>query len=625
MFDDSDSDDDLFGSPSLKSSSAPTPSKQQQKPQPKKKSLFDDDDGDLFGRKDAPDVDLFGATATKPKFTNLFDDEPPDDDGLFGDSKSKSKTGSTVSSIFGDQKSSLFSEKKSESELIKESKKEPEKSVFKEPAKVDKPTEKKSISKGLFDDTEDSDLFSTVPKVSPTVNTASTLDKNSAKSNTSSGSKGLLDDTEDSNLFGSSTLSKNILEKNVVIEKLSDSLFVDSKEPTDLFSASKNQVEEKPSKPSTLFKDELKASTSDSIFENETVAAKSNSLFEDKTTTSKSDSLFADKPKASKANSLFADEPESSKTDSLFGDKLKTSKPKKLTTSIFDDSDDDEDLFSSSKKKNQPSSSLFEDNKSIEVTKAMEGEKNVEGTVVEKQPEEKVKDLPKATKKDLPTSPKIVKKVIDKNSIFDDDDDDDDLFGEKKKKSIVKDEPKEKIAKKDIDEVKKESSNENKIKTEVPKKPDLASKKAVFAEIQKKLEMHKLLDPERAPKLTRPDKPTKPEPSVVDGAVSSKKEPPKTLKLIDPAKPPSPTEDSPTNQQALKKPAVSGKIKNLQGKMGALKMLSPTDSPPTWRKSNEEKSSNDDEQEHTPELPSSDASTPTMPSGASSPHTSGKC
>ncbi|KAI4491993.1 hypothetical protein M0802_010196 [Mischocyttarus mexicanus] len=48
------------------------------------------------------------------------------------------------------------------------------------------------------------------------------------------------------------------------------------------------------------------------------------------------------------------------------------------------------------------------------------------------------------------------------------------------------------------------------------------------------------------------------------------------------------------NSQMPRRTAVSGKIKDLMGKMGDLKILSPTDTPPLWRKS-EEKTDEEDE------------------------------
>ncbi|OAD54397.1 WASH complex subunit FAM21, partial [Eufriesea mexicana] len=61
-----------------------------------------------------------------------------------------------------------------------------------------------------------------------------------------------------------------------------------------------------------------------------------------------------------------------------------------------------------------------------------------------------------------------------------------------------------------------------------------------------------------------------------------KKSPPKSLDIHTTTTMPPPD----TNNQGAKR-AVSGKIKNLMGKMNDLKMLSPMDTPPVWRKSKE--------------------------------------
>ncbi|KAK2588426.1 hypothetical protein KPH14_004425 [Odynerus spinipes] len=70
--------------------------------------------------------------------------------------------------------------------------------------------------------------------------------------------------------------------------------------------------------------------------------------------------------------------------------------------------------------------------------------------------------------------------------------------------------------------------------------------------------------------------------------LENKKHPPTTLNIR--AATSSPPDD---NSQAPRR-AVSGKIKDLMGKMGDLKILSPTDTPPLWRKS-EEKTDEEDE------------------------------
>lgn len=71
--------------------------------------------------------------------------------------------------------------------------------------------------------------------------------------------------------------------------------------------------------------------------------------------------------------------------------------------------------------------------------------------------------------------------------------------------------------------------------------------------------------------------------------IENKKHPPTTLNILTTTTPLL-TED---NSQVLRR-AVSGKIKDLMGKMGDLKILSPTDTPPLWRKS-EEKTDEEDE------------------------------
>ncbi|XP_043499650.1 WASH complex subunit 2 [Polistes fuscatus] len=71
--------------------------------------------------------------------------------------------------------------------------------------------------------------------------------------------------------------------------------------------------------------------------------------------------------------------------------------------------------------------------------------------------------------------------------------------------------------------------------------------------------------------------------------VDNKKHPPTTLSIR--ATTSSSIED---NSQMPRRTTVSGKIKDLMGKMGDLKILSPTDTPPLWRKS-EEKTDEEDE------------------------------
>lgn len=75
-----------------------------------------------------------------------------------------------------------------------------------------------------------------------------------------------------------------------------------------------------------------------------------------------------------------------------------------------------------------------------------------------------------------------------------------------------------------------------------------------------------------------------------DGA-TKKNSPPRTLDIHS-ITPPSTEELS--NQQQVPRRSVSGKIKNLMGKMGDLKILSPMDAPPLWRKSDDKTDEDED-------------------------------
>lgn len=71
---------------------------------------------------------------------------------------------------------------------------------------------------------------------------------------------------------------------------------------------------------------------------------------------------------------------------------------------------------------------------------------------------------------------------------------------------------------------------------------------------------------------------------------TKKNSPPKTLSIRTTSSPPSEEQ----NSQQVPRKSVSGKIKNLMGKMGDLKILSPMDAPPLWRKS-EDKTDEDED------------------------------
>lgn len=609
LFDDSDSGDDIFasaspGSRSLKSSDR-TPSKAKTQ---KKISLFDDDDDDLFGPKDAPDVDLFAAAPVKSlsKVTDGLFVEPSADGGLFGETpktSEKSISSATVSSLFGEASNSEGTSKDSVHSLFGDKSKKASDtktsgdSLFDDSSK--KTSDSKSIGDSLFGETSKSVSSESKESAKESV---SGLFKEPAKSVSAESKEPTKEPV--GGLFKEPAKVEKVQEK-----KSSKGLFEDS-EDSDLFPKVAKPAPEKisnsyPSSSQSLFQD-----TPDS----DLFGSSSTSILEKNIVEKSSDSLFG---KPEKPTALFGSSTKSAGQNSpkdLFGDKPK---PKKLATSIFDDSDeDDQDLFGGSsfakKGNNKQSPSIFEQDKIMDSAKSMDEEKNKaepEKASVEKKDKKKAEDAPNNSKA-TPKTSKATPKAPVSSSIFDDDSDDD-LFGDRKKKA-EKSNDKVKHTKK---EPKEEKKPETKKKTEPAAKPEPPSQKAILAEIKQKLEKHNIVVPSESP-AKKPESQ-----SAVDGAVSSKKEPPKTLKIQ--MNLPLPSEPS-QQQPAPKKPPVSGKIKNLQGRIGDLKILSPTDTPPLFRKNNnnEEKAKDDDEKEA--DLGSSEASSPSLTSGGSSPQTSGE-
>lgn len=557
LFDDSDSDSDLFASASPSSlrsqrSSEPTPSKTTSASgagkKQTKKSIFDDDeddDEDLFGVKDAPDLDLFNSAPVK-SLSKLPDELFPSTGGLFGDKINSSAK--KVDSLFGDDEGDLFGEVK-KSNLFGEA---VEDDLFGNSKKIESKKLKSEVEStkvtpsSLFSEETDDDLFGATKKTVGSVNQA----KRENSSNSISDSTPKVDSDEQASKKSNPVIGEEKvgLPDEDLFAGVSKKTTVEQKKDTEL------------SKQPPVKVDETKQKKN------------SKSLFEDD---SEDSDLFGKVPKTEKSisppKSLFEDTSDSE----LFGSLSKTpvdlkrpskdiiiktesDTPKKLTTSIFDESDEDDDLFGSSslsKKK-----ILSKQDQSIPETKKMEEDKKSE---TEKQDEKP-------------------KKIVEKSSIFEEDDDDDDLFGDKKKNKTV---------------------NEEQVKTKT--EPNAA--KAVLAEIKQKLEKQKLFES------------NKPESTTVDGAVISRKEPPKTLKIQTDLQPADDTETA----AAPKKPVVSGKIKNLMGKMD-FKILSPTDTPPLTRKNVEEKSTSESELEASGETANSEESTPSLPSGGSSPQTSGE-
>ncbi|CAD6237265.1 GSCOCG00002222001-RA-CDS [Cotesia congregata] len=106
--------------------------------------------------------------------------------------------------------------------------------------------------------------------------------------------------------------------------------------------------------------------------------------------------------------------------------------------------------------------------------------------------------------------------------------------------------------------------------------------------------------------------------SAIDGGKMSRitdndtkiRTPPKSLKI----KLPTVTADDDNESVSPPRRAVSGKIKNLMGKMGDLKILSPTDTPLTWRKAAGDNNKVDSENDNTPDRDSEDGSSISVPS-----------
>lgn len=227
---------------------------------------------------------------------------------------------------------------------------------------------------------------------------------------------------------------------------------------------------------------------------------------------------------------------------------------------IFEDSDDEDDLFASVKLPSaNKTKNIFSDGPDLFAPKlaAVPQKKSLSSSIFDDSDEEEEKsDLfgKKMLEESLDTAiPAPESKP--KKGIFDDEDEDedDDLFGDRGKKSA-----------------------------------------SLFAEIKKKLEKLPVKEPQEKPQAKAKVEEAKTD--VQDGATVSKgSEPPKSLNLarkVTPPAVPSPTLSSPEGEdkqmaQAPKK-AVSGKIKNLMGKMGDLKILSPTDSPPVFKKNSVE-------------------------------------
>lgn len=257
--------------------------------------------------------------------------------------------------------------------------------------------------------------------------------------------------------------------------------------------------------------------------------------------------------------------------------------PKKI--SLFDDDDDDGDLFGAkpTKSKNERKTDFFEDeddlflsvkeHSSVEKDVAVEPKTDVSKNLSSLEAEKKSKNDPPDYLDGL-----FSKTTKSRNLLFEDDDYDD-LFGKKDTTSHEDDhlKPKEEV-RKDVAAQVQKLSEKNKSSME-----SSSSDRDVKTTAESSVARNNVHEEKCETEV-------KETPSNAEEDGSAKKNsPPKTLNI----RTISPPSEEHSNQQAPRR-LVSGKIKNLMGKMGDLKILSPMDAPPLWRKS-EDKTDEDED------------------------------
>ncbi|XP_024936707.1 WASH complex subunit 2 isoform X2 [Cephus cinctus] len=288
-------------------------------------------------------------------------------------------------------------------------------------------------------------------------------------------------------------------------------------------------------------------------------------------------------------------------------------------TSIFDDSDDDEDLFGTNfgkkiLKDNEPTTAvkvndtedLFSvppkvsngtEKKELLLNTSSSKIKAKENLLVEK---EVITNTNKSVEIETKESSGIttMDSLRSGGRLFDDVDNDDvdDLFGEK---SIRKPKQSNSISS-EISQNNKAELHSKSINTKEPEVINEDSKEVEKIDIVhhsilpdtkittlESTEESESSSSDAVPSIVESE-PLKKNPSGISESTisddlfvgNSRRDPPKTLN-IRPAV-------SPTNEETIApKRVVSGKIKDLMGRMGDLKILSPTDTPPLWRKNDE--------------------------------------
>lgn len=242
----------------------------------------------------------------------------------------------------------------------------------------------------------------------------------------------------------------------------------------------------------------------------------------------------------SKKISLFGDD-DGDDGDLFSGAKPMKSKSERKTDVLFEDEDD---LFLSIKASDKRLSSI---DKSASIESKIDVSKNVSSLEVEK--------MSKGDSSDY--TGELFSKATKTRSLLFENDDYDDLFGKKDAVPEQNKDPESSSLNRDI-KMTTESKN-------IVTKSDINEEKnkAEIGETSSKTE---------------------------ENGRIKKNSPPKTLSIRTTSSPPSEEQ----NGQQVPRKSVSGKIKNLMGKMGDLKILSPMDAPPLWRKSEDKMDEDED-------------------------------
>lgn len=268
-------------------------------------------------------------------------------------------------------------------------------------------------------------------------------------------------------------------------------------------------------------------------------------------------------------------------------DKLQNTGVESKNINLFDDDDNDDDLFCTKPKlknklnkteifEEEEEDSLFlsaklSDKKHASVRKDMSISLKIDKTIP-------ISDAETKTKISYAENELLANTARTHKLLFKDDDYED-LFGKKKivthEDDVLKSKPKKKITKYLIEQ---KSSEENgtlsstlqqkpTIKSNAVLKSDISNEKNTYFENTSSVE----------------------EDTAVNSAI--KINPPRTLNIRT-------VSTSPEENNQTPRRAVSGKIKSLMGKVGDLKILSPMNAPPLWRKSEDKTDEDEDVVDH---------------------------